>query len=212
MTTLDPTARPSRTIDLTVQPELCWLDLETTGFGEERPAAILEVGIILTDVAGRVRAEGMWLVWCYPGGYDPEAEHMHRPVAEGGSGLRQACDEERFSLREVDGQISRWLQAHGVDGTTCKPRVAGNSVHFDRGFTKRDLPLVDRLLHHRHVDVTCLLGFFADAGLPLAMPRTRPHRALPDLRQALEHYRALRAALDVLAQVSPGGVVLGPGK
>lgn len=193
-------------LSVTAKPHLAWCDLETTGLGDD--ARVIECGIILTDKDANSIAEASWLAYASPRGWEPGAARMHRPESEGGTGLMARAYEATRSFDQLGPTIADWLRSHGVDGVTCKPRVAGNGPHFDRRFLRRDVPMVDALLHHRHRDVSCLLEFFADAGLPLQDARPRPHEALGDLKMAIEHYRAFLATVRMLREVSPGGVCL----
>ncbi len=73
--------------------------------------------------------------------------------------------------------------------------LCGFSVHFDRAFLARYLPLIDQWLHYRHVDISTLHTltklWWPDGAVERA---ESPHRAGPDVAAAIEaahRYRRL---------------------
>jgi oligoribonuclease len=188
-------------------PAFVWVDLETTDFFNAR-SRVIQVGFILTDMDLNEIASASWVTYAGPLHWDPVADEMHRPAQDGGTGLKAAAYEAPLSFAQMGPTLTNWLRSHGVDGVTCRPRAAGNGQHFDRDFFLRDLPEVWALFHYRMRDVSCLLEFFAEAGLSLKRGE-RPHEALSDLRIAITHHKALMAAAKLMVAVSPGGIVVG---
>jgi hypothetical protein len=65
--------------------------------------------------------------------------------------------------------------------------LAGNSVHFNRGFLRRDMPSFEGLLGHRHLDVSShLITARAYGSNPMKLPPA--HRALADVGQSVQTY------------------------
>jgi oligoribonuclease len=81
--------------------------------------------------------------------------------------------------------------------------LAGNSIHTDRRFLIKYMPMLERYLHYRMVDVSSL-KVLSRAWYPgFSEPRKGPtgHTALADLRASiaeLQHYR------DTLFRAMPG--------
>lgn len=164
---------------------LLFLDLETTGLNPGK-CQILECAAVLVrpghvnpcaDVVNSfIDHRESELVW------EPVAFEMHAK-----SGL---LDEWRTRGREAQDFVeSQILEALG----TCPEksvRIAGNSIHFDRGFLKVYMPRLDAALHHRNRDVSCLMEFFEEHA---ALPRTpaKDHRAMPDVRSSMAAYDRL---------------------
>jgi oligoribonuclease len=174
--------------------KLLWCDLETTGLFAENDM-ILEVAGIITDEN---------LVELYAQSYvvsvaaecairDPKVLEMHTK-----NGLIEACNDASKSFALF--QIEEWLVRDII--MVCageRPMLAGSSVHFDRTFIRRHLPMVNELLHYRHFDVSVLQTgaelwapemVFADGG-PVA------HRAMADVRHSLDKARHYKRKLYV---------------
>lgn len=150
---------------------LVWLDLETTGL-DPAIRRVLEVGVIVTTPD---------LV---------EIDRFHSVVSA-------------FDLRILRDWLRAQLGEHapdvgGVDEGDRVPRLAGSSVHFDRGFLRRHLPYVDVLFHYRHIDVgalnECARLWWPEAYEKRPAQR-RLHRAIPDLEDTLALARHYRDAL-----------------
>lgn len=54
-------------------------------------------------------------------------------------------------MSQVDDLVSAYVSKHFPDGMAL---LAGNSVHADKAFIKKDLPKVASLLHYRILDVS----------------------------------------------------------
>lgn len=182
---------------------LVWMDLETTGL-DSRIDLILEVAVVLTDTdlepltSGnwlvRSHLERDWLVSSLPG----RVLDLHRE-----SGLLDDLTRSWTSLPgmgEVDLLVADLLATWhpGADGDLL---LAGSGTdRFDRRFLEEQMPLTEKLLHYRGVDVSpsrLMAGWWNTAlaaELAACVP-TVPHRALPDVKAALAQARLLRAAL-----------------
>lgn len=151
---------------------LIWLDLETTGLNFEKDY-ILEVALMATNM-DLMRLSGGSSVperrLCVPprealASLDPVVEKMHRE-----SGLLADLEfrmyspngyqEESFAPLEdeawVYDHLVRIRDAYVVNGQAPNLILAGNSIHFDRGFIRRFWPRVDQILHYRMVDVSSI--------------------------------------------------------
>jgi oligoribonuclease len=69
--------------------------------------------------------------------------------------------------------------------------LAGNSIHFDRGFMARHMPRLNKLFGHRMLDVSALrLGIQFLTGVdPLSYEKKRGHRSEEDLDETLAELR-----------------------
>ena len=73
--------------------------------------------------------------------------------------------------------------------------LAGNSVHFDRGFLRAYFPNVEARFHHRHLDVSSLRlagEVFTEAP---ALGGEKPHRAMADVLHSIQELHHWRDAL-----------------
>lgn len=181
---------------------LLFLDLETTALDPREGAAIMEVGVIITDWALQVLDTKHWLVKPPPGTrWDTWACVQH-----GLSGLTYDAGRIGQSRAVVEAAFCDVLDQHWpgcANQRHKRPVLAGNSVHFDRRWLAALMPDVERRLHHRHLDLSSV-WLFADlvAGLDGAQRPRREvaHTALEDLKPCLEdarRYRALMRGEDV---------------
>jgi oligoribonuclease len=92
------------------------------------------------------------------------------------------------SVQEVDKFLS-WL----LSNAGAFPIVlAGNSVHFDRGFLKEWFPKTEALLHYRHLDVSVFKVMAKEWAPELVVKGTNAHRALPDVLESIAELKRWR--------------------
>jgi oligoribonuclease len=164
---------------------IAWIDLETTGLSDE--CKIIEVACVVTDVKynevdsyNRIVDPGGLALW------EKGAAEMHfktglwQKITTGG----------HWPINIVDTELHAMLAPYYVaDG---KPiLLGGQSVHFDRNFIHREMPMVDRILSHRHLDVSVLrLVWSHEFGKPTdAFPPEKSlttHKALEDIRASID--------------------------
>jgi oligoribonuclease len=166
-----------------------WLDLEMTGLDPEE-SAIIEVGVIITNPELVPLAEGEWVVWQPEEALarmEPVVREMHTR-----NGLLERVRKSTVSLRIAEKEVTALVAQHCAlgEGILC-----GNSIHTDRRFLVRYMPMLDRYLHYRQVDVTSL-KVLAQAWFPHMTSLKKAasgHTALADLRASiaeLQHYRS----------------------
>lgn len=161
---------------------IAWIDLETTGLKTD--CGIIEVAVVVTDTDYEIR-EGFEAIVGSTGGLRVEAtaQKMH---AE--SGLWDKALASDVRIDEVDQEVESLLSRH-QDGE--KPYIlAGSSVHFDRGFITKWMPLTDRKLHYRNLDVSSVKIFVSNAtGFPTEelppFKSTTKHRAMDDIMDSI---------------------------
>lgn len=169
---------------------LVWLDLEMTGLVAER-CVILEIGLVLTgpDLVPLERYEAaIWQPEEALSRMEPVVQRMHTD-----NGLLSRVRASNVSTREAERAAVAALARHLAPG---RGMLAGNSIHTDRRFLEVHMPMLDRYLHYRMVDVSSL-RVLTRAWYPGAPERTRTpqaHTAMADLESAraeLAWYREL---------------------
>jgi oligoribonuclease len=179
---------------------LVFLDLETTGLDVEHDD-ILEVACLVIDdgLVAEVARYHAIVMACREFYALPEVvRDMHTK-----SGLwAEATDPTAKPLLVVDQELAAFLREHAVkineDRTTLvRPQLAGNGIHFDRGFLRRCLPRSEAELHYRQLDVTSVNELARRFSPLLFEARPRPpasaHRAMADVEESLavaRHYAA----------------------
>jgi oligoribonuclease len=100
------------------------------------------------------------------------------------------------SLEEADAAIIAYLTKY-APGEGKSP-LAGNSVYVDRGFIARDLPILNKYLHYRTIDVSSIKEL-ARRWYPKvyfsAPAKDGNHRALGDIRDSIEELEYYRNAI-----------------
>lgn len=165
-------------------PPMVWIDVETTGLSQEWDL-LLEVAVVVTDNDLDPHAA-----------YTAVVHHLELPTVHeivwkmhGENGLFNEVREGGKTLAEISGDICSLLASQGVTG---RSPLCGSTVHFDRGFIRRDLPVVEKMLHYRNVDVSSLRELVMRWRPEIEWKKKDAHRALPDIYESikeLQHYR-----------------------
>lgn len=167
---------------------LCFLDFETTGLDPDAHSPI-EVAALVTD--DRLNELGRFESLIVPspwGLWDATAREMHER-----SGLKTIVEAHGQRVEAVAVQLSKFLSE--CVPPTAQLHLAGNSVHFDRGFLRRYFSVLERRFHHRHLDVSSIrlaAEVFTEAP---SLGGEKPHRAMADVLRSIDELRHWRAAL-----------------
>ena len=121
---------------------LIWIDLEMTGLNDDN--VILEIATLITDGDLEILDEGPCIA-------------IHRSTTELStmeawslkhhteSGLLQRVSESNISLQDAEKLtiqfLSRWVKIGEAP-------LCGNSVHIDRRFLRKEMPLLEQYLHY----------------------------------------------------------------
>lgn len=163
---------------------MVWVDVETTGLDDDYDQ-LLEVAMLITDKELEPIAGASYVVhWSEFLGVNSFVWKMHTE-----NGLFDECRASTISLPQIDTMLSGLLRQRGINGNAP---LCGSTVHFDRGFVKRDLPLTHARLHYRNVDVSSLKELVLRWRPEYEYPKKDYHRAMPDIHEsikALRHYR-----------------------
>lgn len=177
--------------DREATPELVWIDLETGGL-DPTVDPIYEVGVMVTDMLGRIVPGGVYHSYVMNMAPEEPNEIVLNMHNESGlwADLRETrLGEQQPPKRVLDTKLQWWLNSH-LDGH--KAELAGSSVHFDREFLKRHLPLTHGVLHYRNVEISGV-GIMAQrlAKYKPVESGWKVHRSLPDLIDSIEYYKTL---------------------
>ncbi|KAK4050381.1 Phosphatidylinositol 3,4,5-trisphosphate-dependent Rac exchanger 2 protein [Microbotryomycetes sp. JL201] len=118
------------------------------------PDRIIEIAAIVTDKDLNLLDDGVQYIiktdkdvldnmneWCI---------NQH-----GKTGLTASCLSSSTTMSQVDDLVSDYVKSH-FDGGDTKALLAGNSVHADKLFIRKDLPKLHSLLHYRILDVSTI--------------------------------------------------------
>ncbi|MDY7230173.1 oligoribonuclease [Hyalangium rubrum] len=170
------------------EPRFVWLDLEMTGLDPDT-CAIIEIGVIITGPDLRPLAEMERVIW-QPEEVllrmEPVVKDMHTR-----NGLLGKVRSSPTSLRIAERDVTALVADHCAinEGILC-----GNSIHTDRRFLIKYMPMLERFLHYRMVDVTSL-KVLSRAWYPNTFePRkgVAGHTALADIRASITELQFYR--------------------
>jgi len=170
---------------------IVWLDMEMTGL-EPVKERIIEVATILTD--GNLVEIGV--------GPDLVVHQADEVLAamddwnkkhHGASGLVERVKSSTVSDVDAEAQTLAFINQHV--GAKDRPVLAGNSIHQDRRFIRKYMPLLDARLHYRMIDVSTIkeLARRWFPQITSKIPAKKDtHRALDDIRESIEELKFYR--------------------
>ena len=179
------------------EPRFVWLDLEMTGLDPE-DCAIIEIGVIVTGPDLRPLDEIERVIW-QPEEVlqrmEPVVREMHTK-----NGLLSKVRSSTTSLRVAERDVMELVSHHCP---MFEGILAGNSIHTDHRFLIKYMPMLERYLHYRMVDVTSLKVLVRAWYPNLVEPRKPPsgHTALADIRASMSELQYYR---DILFRATPG--------
>tara|TARA_B100000902_G_scaffold392564_1_gene445171 strand:- start:5323 stop:5898 length:576 start_codon:yes stop_codon:yes gene_type:complete len=170
---------------------LIWLDLEMTGLGDEH--VILEVAIILTD-------EKLNIVDRFPDSelglsikrsddelskIEPWSLNQHTK-----SGLLKRCRDSKYGIEEVQNMVLEYISKRIEPN---KGILCGNSIWVDRKFLKKEMPLLEKYLFYRMIDVSSIKElvqrWYPDVKFP---EKSKTHLAMEDISESIDELIWLR--------------------
>ncbi|QQG34946.1 MAG: oligoribonuclease [Deltaproteobacteria bacterium] len=165
---------------------LVWLDLEMTGL-DEHHCHILQIAIIITDFALNELIAADITIWQPKSIIDnicPKIKIMHS-----NNGLLKKVKSSKISLPDAENYIFQILQKHVPFN---KGYLIGNSIHVDRAFLKKHMPILEKFLHYRQIDVSSLKVLCHEWYNMSFHTSIKAHTALEDIRQSINELKYLR--------------------
>ena len=162
---------------------LLWIDLEMTGLDPEKDK-IMEVAAIATDMRLNEIATYEAVVKVDE---NLMKDRMVGEFWEKNSKSRDALQAQNNSgkpVKEVESDLLKFLDKHF--GKTIY--LAGNSIHQDRKFIEREMPILNARLHYRMLDVSAWKVYFENA-LDKKFVKPENHRALDDINGSIEELK-----------------------
>ena len=179
---------------------IVWVDCEMTGL-DVSIDEICEIGVVVTDGKLNVVDTGLQLV-IKPsdraiGNMGEFVTQMHTD-----SGLIEEIP-NGISISEAETKVLEYIKQWVTEERTSP--LAGNSIGTDRMFLNRQMPLLDKYLHYRNIDVSSLKEL-ARRWYPrvyFQLPKkTGNHRALADILESIQELRYYRKAI-LVAEPGP---------
>ncbi|MEO6775553.1 MAG: oligoribonuclease [Kofleriaceae bacterium] len=170
---------------------LVWLDMEMTGLDPAKER-IIEMATILTDGNLVEIAIGPDLV-IHQADDILAAMDDWNTKHHGGSGLVERVKASTVTEADAEALTIAFINAHV--SAKERPVLAGNSIHQDRRFVRKYMPVLEKRLHYRMVDVSTIkeLGRRWFPAIVAKQPQKHEtHRALDDIRESIDELRFYR--------------------
>jgi oligoribonuclease len=176
--------------------------MEMTGLVPERDR-VIEVAMVVTDAELNVVAEAPVYVIHQPDEVLDSMDSWNRST-HGKSGLVDKVRASTFTEAEVEARLVEFLRP--LVPEKIAP-LCGNTVHQDRRFMARYLPLFDAYLHYRIVDVSTLkeLAKRWRPDVLAGVAKEGKHEALADVHESIEELRHYRRHFLVAPPQALGG-------
>ncbi len=168
---------------------LVWMDLEMTGLDPE-DNVIIEIATIITDDQLNIIAEGPVIAVHQP---DLELDKMDdwNVKTHGNSGLVERVKTSAISMAEAEKQTLEFIEQYVKKGHSP---LCGNSIHQDRRFLVKQMPLLEEYMHYRNIDVSTLKEL-AKRWKPSILPnfkKSGSHKALDDILESIAEMQFYR--------------------
>jgi oligoribonuclease len=168
--------------------KLIWIDLEMTGLDPEIDS-ILEIACVITDASLIPLTEYEAAIWQPPSVLErmtPFVRNMHTV-----NGLLKRVAASEVDLREAERKTLQRVMQHCAMNEGV---LAGNSIHQDRRFLVKHMPLLENFLHYRQMDVSSI-KILAQAWYPdlQKFDKRKAHTALSDIRESIAELKFYRA-------------------
>lgn len=183
------------------ETDLLWIDLETTGLLPSRDVP-LELGLVLTDRWGGIKAERSWLIMedtaftdsLVRAYNDVVVNKMHTE-----SGLWDALESDEFSVSRYRAQTLAcdWLTENEVRFGTL-PMTGSSIGSLDRPFVQYHFPELNRAFNYRNVDISSVKEIckrvnpelFEKLKETIDTKAGAKHRVLDDIHASIREYKA----------------------
>ena len=164
--------------------KLLWIDLEMTGLDPTKDK-ILEVAAIATDMDLNEIAT-----------YEAVAKvddqiiktRMVGEFWEKNSKSRDALIQQNATGKPIKTIEKELVEFLDQNFTKKEIYLAGNSIHQDRKFIEKEMPMLNKRLHYRMLDVSAWKIYFENA-MNKKFIKPENHRALDDINGSIEELK-----------------------
>ena len=164
---------------------LVWMDLEFTGLSDDQ--LIIETACIITDKNLDILEEGPNLI-IYRSQEELDRIEAWPLKVHTESGLLEKVKKSKIKISEAEkiniDFISKWVEKK--EGLLC-----GNSIHIDRKYIRKEMPVLDDYLHYRMIDVSSFKEVIKRWFKPIKNEpqKQNTHQALDDIKESIEELR-----------------------
>ena len=168
---------------------LAWIDMEMSGLNPDSDR-ILEVALVVTDAQLNTVAEGPVLVVRQPDAVLAAMDEWNKST-HAKSGLIEKVKAAMLTEADVEQRVLAFLAGH------VPPKMSpmcGNSVHQDRRFLARYMPVLEAYFLYRNLDVSTLkeLAKRWKPEIMAGLVKHGKHEALADIYESIEELKYYR--------------------
>lgn len=168
--------------------KLVWIDLEMTGL-DPAVDSILEIACIITGPDLQPLGQYEAVIQTSPDQLAKMGDFVRDMHTK--NGLLERVKQATVTLDKAQSATLELVKQH------CNERagvLAGNSIHQDRRFLYKYMPLLEAWLHYRQVDVSSLKilsrAWYPD--LPKFGKEDKDHTALADIKESINELKFYR--------------------
>ena len=168
---------------------LVWMDLEMTGLDPE-DNVIIEIATIITDDNLNIVAEGP-VIAVHQSDFELAKMDDWNVKTHGESGLIDRVKASKVSMAEAEQQTIDFIAQYVKKGHSP---LCGNSIHQDRRFLVKQMPLLEEYVHYRNIDVSTVKEL-AKRWKPSILPgfkKSGSHKALDDILESIAEMKYYR--------------------
>ncbi|CCK77682.1 Oligoribonuclease [Oleispira antarctica RB-8] len=168
---------------------LVWMDLEMTGLDPE-DNVIIEIATVITDDQLNIVAEGP-VIAVHQSDFELGKMDDWNVKTHNGSGLVERVKTSTMSMEDAEKQTIEFIAQFVKKGHSP---LCGNSIHQDRRFLVKQMPLLEEFMHYRNIDVSTLKEL-AKRWKPAILPgftKSGSHKALDDILESIAEMKYYR--------------------
>lgn len=168
---------------------LVWMDLEMTGLDPD-DNVIIEIATIITDDELNIVAEGPVIAVHQPS-FELDKMDDWNVKTHNGSGLVERVKTSTISMEDAEKQTIEFIEQHVKKGHSP---LCGNSIHQDRRFLVKQMPLLEEFVHYRNIDVSTLkeLAKRWKPSILSGFKKSGSHKALDDILESIAEMKYYR--------------------
>jgi oligoribonuclease len=163
--------------------ELVWIDLEMTGLSIKQDK-ILEIACIITDQNLAIVDQSPNLVIAQPESILQQMDAWN-VTHHTQSGLLEKVRHSTTTIKQAEQTLLAFIKKH------CKPQespLCGNSVWVDRMFLQEFMPILEKYLYYRTIDVSTiklLAQSWFNINTSVMLNKQNKHQALDDIKESI---------------------------